>query len=79
MAALLGPRQIHLKSARWPNADIEIGHKSAVMVHVANIAQRVGNQKLVFDAASERFVGNDAANRQVRREYRKGYEVPDKV
>lgn len=68
-----------IKSRRLPNADIEIGHKSAVMIHLANIAHRAGNQKITFDTKSERFSGNDAANGMVRRSYRKGYEVPETV
>ncbi len=68
-----------IKNRRRPTADIEIGHKSAVMIHLGNIAHRLGNHKLIFDAKSERFIGNDAANQHVRRHYRKGYQVPDKV
>jgi hypothetical protein len=32
-----------------------------------------------MDGASERFVGNKDANTMLTREYRKGFEVPEKV
>jgi predicted dehydrogenase len=68
-----------IKSRKRPNADIEIGHKSAVLVHLGNIAHQVGNQKLVFDPETETFAGNEAANRLRRRENRTKYEVPEQV
>ena len=61
-----------------PNADVETLHPSACMLHMANISHRVGNRKLTWDAASGRF--DDAeANKLIKRQYRKGYEVPEKV
>jgi predicted dehydrogenase len=39
---------------------------------------RVG-QKLVFDSATEKFRDNRAADAQLTREYRKGFEVPAKI
>ncbi len=60
------------------NADVEKLHPSVCMLHMANISHRVGNRKLKWDAKSELF--DDAeANKLVKRQYRKGYEVPDKV
>ncbi|MEQ1634001.1 MAG: gfo/Idh/MocA family oxidoreductase, partial [Planctomycetota bacterium] len=35
--------------------------------------------ELAIDAAKERFVGNDAANALLTREYRAGFEVPEQV
>jgi hypothetical protein len=34
---------------------------------------------LAFDPAAERFIGDDEANTLVTREYRKGFEVPEKI
>ena len=34
---------------------------------------------LKFDPKKEIFTNNDEANAMLTREYRKGYEVPDKV
>jgi len=68
-----------VKSRRRPNADIEVIHTACTMVHMGNIAHRVGNQKLRFDLKAERFIDNAEANNLVKREYRKKYEVPEHV
>jgi hypothetical protein len=49
------------------------------MVHMANIAHRVGNRKLRFDSKTERFIDSDEANSLIKRHYRKKYEVPEQV
>jgi len=49
------------------------------MIHFGNVAYRVGNQRVAFDAKTERFVDNDAANKLLRPAYRKGFEVPEQV
>ena len=59
-------------------ADIEQGHLSSCMAHLANVAYTVG-RTLQFDGQQERFVGDDEANKLLTREYRKPYVVPDKV
>ena len=56
-------------------ADVEEGHYSAALCHLANIAMRVG-RRLRFDAENERFIGDDEANTYLTKEYRKGYELP---
>jgi predicted dehydrogenase len=68
-----------VKSRKLPNAHIERIHPSMTMAHMGNIAHRVGNKKLWFDSKAERFVGNDDANRLLKRDYRKRYEVPEQV
>jgi len=61
-----------------PTADIETLHASVCMLHMANIAHRVGNRKLTWDDRTGQF--DDAeANKLIRREYREGYEVPENV
>ena len=54
------------------------GHQSAALCHLANIAYRT-RKALEFDPKAERFVGDNAANAMLTREYRKPYVVPDKV
>ena len=46
-----------------PNADVEIGHVSQSIVHMAYISYRVGQRSLRFDSASETFIDDDEANR----------------
>ena len=60
------------------NAEIEIGHLSSAMCHMANISYRVG-RKLTIDPKTEKFTGDDEANKLVTRSYRAPYVVPEKV
>ncbi|MGC8638553.1 MAG: Gfo/Idh/MocA family protein [Isosphaeraceae bacterium] len=62
-----------------PTAPINLGHKSASLVHIANIALRVGNQRLIYDPKNETFPGHEAANRLIKRAGREGYRIPDSV
>ena len=59
-------------------ADIEGGHLSTALCHMANISYRLG-RKLVFDGAAEKIVGDKQANRMLTRKYRKHYVVPKRV
>src|SRR4030095_15701812 len=54
------------------NADIEIGHLSASLSHLGNIATRVG-RTLKFEPVSEQVLDDEEANRLVRRNYREGH------
>lgn len=67
-----------IKTRRRPVADVEIGHRSISVSHLANIARELG-RKLQWDPAKEQFVGDDEANNYVSRPRRKGYELPDPV
>ena len=68
-----------IKNRKLPNADIEEGHRSAVLVHLGNIAYRVGGRKLHFDKATERFRTDKDANALIKREYRAPFVIPEKV
>jgi predicted dehydrogenase len=61
-----------IRTGAAANADAETGHLSAALAHFANIATRLG-VTLRFDPLEEQFVGNDEANRLLRREYRRGH------
>jgi len=65
-----------IREGRRPNADVEIGHRSAALAHLANISFRVGNQQLEFDPDAEQFTNHDEANKRLKREYRTGFS-PD--
>jgi len=62
-----------------PIADVEIGHQSVLLCHLANISYRVGNQKLEFDPQTESFRNSDEANKYLKRQYRQPWVVPDEV
>jgi hypothetical protein len=64
-----------MKSRKFPIADVEEGHRSALLVHYANISLRTGGEKLHIDAKSEKILDNDAAMELFRRTYRKPWVV----
>lgn len=68
-----------IRSRKLPSADIEEGHRSAILVHLGNICCRLGGRKLAFDGKTERFVGDEEANRLLKRTYRKPFVAPDVV
>jgi hypothetical protein len=68
-----------VRTREKPTSDVEIGHLSVLPFHIANISYRVGNQRLQFDAATETFKNCDEANKYLKRQYRTGWAVPEKV
>ncbi len=60
------------------NTSIEEGFYSCALVHLGNIAYRLG-RTLTFDPATLRFSGDAEANAMLTREYRAPYGVPDRV
>jgi hypothetical protein len=64
-----------IKSRKRPIADVEIGHRSAVICHLCNIARWTG-RKLRWDPEKEIFPGDDQANQYLQRPQRKPYELP---
>lgn len=68
-----------IRDRRQPNGNIEEGHISASLCHLANISYRVGNRKLVFDAATERCINDQEANGFLKRTYRKPWVIPENV
>ncbi|HTL56153.1 MAG TPA: Gfo/Idh/MocA family oxidoreductase [Candidatus Limnocylindrales bacterium] len=68
-----------VKNRKRPNSDVEQGHYSTLLSHLANISYRMGNRKLQFDAKSESFPGMPEANKWLRRTYRAPWVVPEEV
>jgi predicted dehydrogenase len=58
-----------IKSRQRPNCDVEDGHRSTTYAHLANIALAT-KARLDWDAHSERFTNNEAANQLLDYEYR---------
>jgi hypothetical protein len=58
--------------SKSPNADATAGHRSAALVHLANIAARVG-RVLHFDPKAETVAADDEAAALVSRRYRDGH------
>ncbi|TWT93270.1 Inositol 2-dehydrogenase [Stieleria varia] len=63
-----------VKTRNKPAADISIGHRSATVCHLGNIAVRTG-KKLQWDPASETVVGDPEAAKWLTKEYRAPYQL----
>ena len=63
-----------VKSREEPAAPVEVGHRSATVCHLGNIALRL-KKELQWDPASEQFVGSDEANALLRRPARESWHV----
>jgi predicted dehydrogenase len=61
-----------------PVADVEIGHRSISVCHLANITREAG-RRLKWDPAAERFVGDSQADALLTRPRRQGFELPETV
>ncbi|MEM6631055.1 MAG: Gfo/Idh/MocA family oxidoreductase [Bacteroidota bacterium] len=63
-----------IRNNTLPICDVEIGHRSASICNIANIAYELGRE-LTFDPVKEKFKGDGEANKMRGKEYRKGYRV----
>jgi hypothetical protein len=63
-----------IRSRKRPSSDEEIGHRSASIGHLANIACWLG-QSLKWHPAKEEFIGNEAANRLRSRAMRSPWRI----
>ena len=60
------------------NAPVEEGHISCTLLHLGNVAYRLG-RTLTFDPDKQTVVGDEEANRMLRGTYREPYVVPESV
>ncbi|HTU25044.1 MAG TPA: Gfo/Idh/MocA family oxidoreductase [Pirellulales bacterium] len=67
-----------VRSRQRPVADVEIGHRSISVCHLANIARQLG-RRVRWNPATERFVDDAEADQLLTRPRRKGYELPAAV
>lgn len=67
-----------IKTRERPIADVEIGHRSAVICHLGNIARWVG-RKLRWDPEREIFPDDKEANAFLERPMRKPYQLPEQI
>jgi predicted dehydrogenase len=64
-----------IKTGRRPICDIEEGHRSSNCSLLGMVSYRVG-RSIEWDGAKEVIVGDAAASKFLRREYRQGWEYP---
>ena len=67
-----------IKTRQKPRADVEIGHRSASVCHLGNIARYTG-RKLRWDPVKELFPDDQEANQYLERAHRKGFELPQTI
>ena len=81
--SVIGPNEIHLyksddhkqnfldciRTHRDPITPVEVGHRSATICHIANIAMKL-HRKLRWDPDKELFIGDDQANRMLSKPMR---------
>jgi len=63
-----------VKSRQKPAADISIGHRSATVCHLGNIAVRT-NKKIQWDPKTETVVGDVEASKWLTKEYRNPWSL----
>ncbi len=63
-----------IKTRSAPICDVEIGHRSATVCHLGNIAIRTG-RKIAWDAKAEQIVGDKEAAAMLTKVYRKPWSL----
>jgi hypothetical protein len=64
-----------IRSRELPSADIEHGHRSALLVHYATASLRAGGTKVNIDPQTE-HMDDAGAQALFKREYRKPWVIP---
>ena len=64
-----------IRSGGGTRANAETAHYSCALVHLGEIAYRTAG-RMEFNPQTEKFVGNDAANAMLSKEYRAPYLMP---
>jgi hypothetical protein len=67
-----------VRSKGKPIADVEIGHRSATVCHLGNIARWAG-RKLRWDSSKEVFIDDAGANQYLDRARRAPWQLPEQV
>jgi predicted dehydrogenase len=64
-----------IRTDQTPNADAETGHLTSTLCHLGNVSTRLG-RSLEFDGVKEQVVGDDEANKLLKRDYREHWAKP---
>ena len=65
-----------IKTRKLPICDVEIGHRSATVCHLGNIAVRLG-RSIKWDPVKEEFIGDTDAPNMLSRPYRAPWKLPE--
>jgi predicted dehydrogenase len=64
-----------IESGKRPTCDIEIGHNATNMSLLGMLSYKLG-RSIEWDGAAERIIGDEEANKLLRREYRDPWKYP---
>jgi len=64
-----------IRTGKLPVGDVEIGHRSATVCHLGNIALRTG-RKIRWDPAAEKVLDDPEAAAMVSKAYREPWKLP---
>ena len=65
-----------IESGRKPKCDVQIGHDATNMSLLGMLSLKLG-RSIEWDGEKERVVGDDDANKLLRREYRGSWKYPE--
>ncbi len=68
-----------IRTRNQPNGNIVEGHKSSVLIHLANLSYRAGNKQLLFSPEYEAILNDEKAAELDRLKYRPGFEINQEV
>ena len=68
-----------MRSRKQPNGNIVEGHKSAALIHLANLSYRSGKKQLLFSPEYETILNDRNAQTLSQPRYRSGFEVKREV
>jgi predicted dehydrogenase len=68
-----------IRQRKTPNAGIVQGHKSATLIHLANLAYRVGDKQLFYDNKTGKITNSELANTISEGYYRETYSLPKEI
>ncbi len=63
-----------VRSRQTPVENLDVGHHVSAVAHLGNLALR-SRSRIEWDAAAERVVGNEDANRLLTRPYRAPWKL----
>ncbi|RIH62803.1 gfo/Idh/MocA family oxidoreductase [Mariniphaga sediminis] len=66
-----------IRTREQANGGIAEGHKSSVLIHLANLSYRAGNKQILFSPEYEAVLNDSKVQELAGRGYRKGFELPE--
>ena len=68
-----------VRSRALPNADVEEGRRSDLLLHLSNLSARIGNKKLEYNSEGNNILNVKEANQYLRRQDRAPWKIPEQV